>query len=160
MNFIKSILFNHPIQYIHLIIVSAMFMTFSCKKKNIVNPIQNIDLITSGSQKTWLLSDITTNGKSIMAACGKDDQYIFDKTIMKITYIPNTKCFNNDELKILNFKMNVDNKSITIDELEYVLETLTSNKMVISNDGHADGSRLNTTTSILHQQQTLTFIVK
>ena len=143
----------------NLLLFSIIILIFSCKKKPQDITPDTIIKVTNGSSKVWALADITTNGKSIIETCAKDDEYEFIKATSTINYEPKTKCYSNDDAKTLEYQVSNDSKSITIDNYTYLIEILTDTKMVLSHDGDG-GAKINSAKSTLHNQQTLTFITK
>lgn len=142
-----------------LFILYFLIICFACKKKvEIIEPDRTIT-ITNNTSRIWVLNNITTNGKSIIDVCAKDDEYEFIKASLTINYEPKVKCYSNDDAKVLNFMLSTDQKSILIDGILYKIDDLTTKKMALSHDG-TDGARILESQSILHAQQTLTLIAK
>jgi Lipocalin-like domain len=140
--------------------ISIFVFSLSCTKKKDVVPININELLTAGTKKEWLLTNITTNGKVVISDCAKDDVYQFDKNELQATYYPNNKCYSNDDVQVFNYKISESDKKLTIDSVEYQIEEISAKKLVLSHDGNDSPARISQITSTLHQQQTISFVSK
>jgi Lipocalin-like domain len=142
-----------------VIVILFMVLVNACKKKIEPAPIDKIDLITNGNSKKWRLVEITSNGKSIIENCAKDDDYTFIKNSYTVNYTPNLKCYNSDNPTNLKYSISNDQKTLTIDNVKYDFDFLNAKKMILSHGEMNETARISTTesaTGTLHQQQTLT----
>lgn len=150
---------KHFIMKYNLLLFAIVLISVACKKKAEIIEPDRINTFTNSSSKIWILNNITSNGKSIIDECAKDDEYEFVKASLTINYEPISKCYVNDDSKILSYQISTDQKSILIDSILYKIDELSSTKMVLSHDG-LDGAKISVNQSILHAQQTLTLIAK
>lgn len=138
----------------HLIIVLALLL-FNCSKKQEVNPLDITEGVTNSSQKKWLLTNITSNGKSILSDCAKDDVYTFVKLNNQVIYSPNIACYESDIEATYSYEIDNSKRTININNQLYKIDELTTKRLIFSTY-HEEGQARLSPNSILHSQQTLT----
>ncbi len=138
----------------YLTILLALIL-INCSKKQAVNPLDITEGITNGSQKKWLLINITSNGKSILSECAKDDIYTFNKLNKQALYTPNIACYESDIEATYSYEIDDSKRTININNQLYKIDELTT-KILIFSAYHEENHARRSPNSTLHAQQTLT----
>jgi hypothetical protein len=127
----------------------------SCSKKQAITPLDITGGLTNGSQKKWLLTNITSNGKSILSDCAKDDVYTFIKQNNQTIYSPNIACYESDIEATYSYEIDNSKRTININSQLYKIDELSSKRLIFSTYHEESQARLSPN-FILHSQQTLT----
>ena len=102
---------------------------FSCSVAE-PTPATPIDMLTGGSSKSWLLTNVKADGVKDFEDCDSDNAVTFTKATSKaLLEVGAKKCSSSDANETNDFKLSSDGKKLTFSGFEFTVVKLTATEL-------------------------------